>query len=123
MNADTMTPAEAAVRLGVTRQAVFSLIHSGALPHSRSSDDRISRYLIPARAVEDRVADRSVPEGWVSLPAAAEARGVDDTTIRNWVRAGRVEALSTVHGRFVSLEAVMMADKRRPGPRGNRPDA
>lgn len=118
-----MTPSEAAARLGVSRQAVLSLIHNGVLPHSRSADGRAARYAIPKRAVEERVAALIAPEGWVTLPEAAKARGVDDTTIRNWVRSGHIKAISTQAGRLVSLDAVLAADRRLPGPRGNRPDA
>lgn len=119
-----MTITEAADRLGVSRQAVHQLIQRGVIPHVVEKNGvRIKRFLVPQSAINERLAGMETPEGWGSIPTAARLRGVDETTVRGWVRDGYVQAVSTPSGRIVNLAEVESLAKRRPGPRGNRPEA
>jgi len=120
----TVSVKEAAERLGVTRQAVMALIHRGTLPALREpGGPRGTRYFIPVSAVNERAVGMVVADGWVTIPTAAKARGIDASTLRDWIRLGRVKVSYTPLGRYVSLAEVMATGKRRPGPRGNRPKA
>lgn len=115
---ETITVAEAATRLGVSKQAVLGLIRRGTVP--ATVEGREKRYLVDRRAVERRAAQAVEVEGWATIPTAAEARGIDPTTLRDWVRSGHVNSVSTPKGRIVELNEVLAATKRRTGPRGAR---
>lgn len=61
-------------------------------------------------------------EGWVTLAEASEATGVSRSTLRSWIRTGRIASrmMAGAHGpqRLVRLDAVV--DRSLASPRGRR---
>jgi len=82
-----MTLPEAATLLGVTRGAIELLVKNGRLAGDRSGPV----ILVSRAAVEAR---RMLPDdpAWMTVPEAAAALGVDDTTIARWIKRGDLEA-------------------------------
>ena len=102
-----LTIAESADRLDITRQAVLKLVKNGSMPSvPEMRGGSVHRYLIPESAVSDRLDSIEAPSGYYSVPRVAHVLGVDSTTVRRWVSAGKLKAFVTPSGRrFVNLEA------------------
>ena len=119
-----ITMTEAADRLGISRQAVHRLVKRGTLPSVEERErGRVVRVLVLASAVEERAKGTTVPRGWVTIPEAARQRGVDETTVREWVRREYLATIEAAGLRYVKLAEVKRLQPPRPGPRGSRPEA
>jgi excisionase family DNA binding protein len=119
-----VTIAEAATRLGISRQGVHKLVKSGTLPSVEERErGRVVRVLVLASAVEERAKGTPVPRGWVTIPEAARQREVDETTVREWVRREYLATIEASGVRYVKLAEVKKLRPPRPGPRGSRPEA
>lgn len=95
-------PAEAARRLGVTPQRVHQLIRDGGLASHRVGN----RVVVPLDAIEARLRHRpgrwgDVPDGMLTFADAAERLGVSVTTVRAWIRSGKLAAVRLDDGRVV----------------------
>jgi excisionase family DNA binding protein len=95
-----ITTAEAARRLGISRERVRQLLENGTLAGFRIEGQARARYvdLVGEGSENDRVL--------VSIQEAAQRFGVSTSTNRKWIEIGRLEAFRREGDRrvYVALE-------------------
>lgn len=104
-----LTVVETADALGITRQAVLKLIKTGKLKSvPEMSGGKIARHLVPMDSVNARRHALMPPPGLQPVRLAAEAAGVDSSTVRRWIRDGEIDAFESAHaGSYVDVDAVV----------------
>jgi excisionase family DNA binding protein len=103
-----VTIAEAAERLGVTRQAVLKAVTTGSLPATAVRErGKVVRYVLDPADVERRQASRSRPAGTYSVTDAAALLNVGATTVARWAADGKLDVERTESGlMFITPEAL-----------------
>ena len=119
MSNDVLSVAEAADLLGVTRQAVFKAITKGTLPAAPVIErGKVTRYLLDADVVRERVLNRNVNDGCLNINQAAAHLGCSTSTVAKYMVDGLVpfdrNPLGIVSIKIDDLDAIERPKLGRP---------
>jgi len=106
-----LAPEEAAERLGLSRDEVVGLVERGELPAIRF--EQVIRIEVQDLAKAGPTA-RPAPGESLSLQEAAERLGLTESTLRGWIKKGRIGAAKNQKGRWEipAGEAARLAQER-----------
>lgn len=114
----TITVAEAAKRLDVSKQYVHKMIDAGRIP---ATVERITArgktYAIDPVQLALFASKRSRPSGHATISQAADVLGRDQSNVRRWIAAGHLPTI-THNGRMLIPESAL---REFNPPRRGRP--
>jgi len=107
-----LAPEEAAERLGLSRQEVVGLIERGELPAVRFEE--VIRIEVRDLDRAGRTTQPPAPGESLSLQEAAGRLGLTESTLRGWIKKGRIGAAKNQKGRWEipAPEVARLAEER-----------